>query len=438
MASPASTTRNNTGSPKISSGRESYRSWPGHVALWTAFGTTLANEVVRHFAEYVVAPPRPDYPLAPASLWLVAVVAAFCGAVALTDRRPGLIRELLAAGLGTLGLLSAVVAAVTPNTPAPPGTIPSDPVSWLLLGVAAAGLVLAVATLPGEVLLRTLFAAGLLVAALSVLAVVIRLWAIPSEAQDPVRIRPGTLPAQGIFMNINILGMVAAAAFVVQVAYLRVAWRRLGAPVRWLLVAVGPVTSLVLVWTSSSRTAIGASLAAVAIGFLLPWRRWRGWWPATVFAVGCAAAVLMPIYVAVSLGYKFGGRRDLWPLVFTEIAENPVLGRGFGNINGEQHAHNQLLETWLQAGLLGLLVLLALALLGAITAVRIAPWDGQVAVAVVTFSALLWGTEIVSPWTVTRTLPLPLLFSLLGLLAGIGLARDRGWGDGHRGSGTVR
>lgn len=425
MPGPTTTTgaAAGTGPPATAGGAE--RQWPGYLALWTAFGTTIANEVVRHFAEYGVAPPRPNYPLAPWSLWLVAIVGVACGAVALLDRRPGLVARIMAAGLAALGVISAVVAAVTSEWPAPASTIHADPLAWLLLGFAAAGTVLAVSVLPGEALMRQLFAVGVLLAVLSIIAVVIRFWAVPTAAQDPIRVRPGTLPAQGIYMNINILGMIMGGALVLQAAYLKDAWQRLTVQRRWLLLVVGPLTSLVLVWASSSRTAIAAVCLALGVAMLLPWQRWRDGWPIALFIAGCTTVVLAPIVVTLGLGFELNGRRNLWTMVLAEIGEHPLVGRGFGNINGEQHAHNQILETWLHAGALGVLVLIALSLVGAAAAVRAAPWDGKVGVAIVSYTALLWGTEIISPWAVFRTLPLPLLFSLIGLLAALALARDR-------------
>jgi O-antigen ligase len=309
--------------------------------------------------------------------------------------------------------------------PAPESHIPGDPLAWILMGFAAAGTVLAVSMLTGETLIRHLYAAGVMLAAISILALVIRLWAVPTEAQDPMRLRPGTLPAQGIFWNINILGMIMGGALVLQATYLRDSWRRLGARNRWILLLVGPVASLVLVWASSSRTALAASVLALAVALVLPWQHWRGFWPAVLFVAGCAAVVAAPLFVALGLGYELNGRRNLWTLVLDEIAVNPLLGRGFGNINGEQHAHNQLLETWLHAGAFGVLVLIGIGLVAAVAAVRAAPWDGKIGIAIVSYTALLWGTEIISPWAVFRSLPLPLLFSLLGLLAAVALAQDR-------------
>ncbi len=99
--------------------------------------------------------------------------------------------------------------------------------------------------------------------------------------------------------------------------------------------------------------------AALGVALLLPWQRWRGWRPVAVFVAGCSAVVAVPIVATLGLGFQLNGRRNLWTIVLAEIGENPLLGRGFGNINGEQHAHNQILETWLHAGVLGVLVSVA-------------------------------------------------------------------------------
>ncbi len=373
-----------------------------------------------------MAPPRPNFPLAPWSLWLLAVVGVACGVVALIGSRPSLLHAGWAAGLSGLSLIAAAVAATTPEGPIPQGAIYSDSLAWLLLGLGAAGTVLALSTLSGEALLRQLFAVGVLLAALNLIAIGFRFIEVPDPVMDPMRRRTGIYPAQGIHWNINILGMIMGGALVLQVMYLRDSWRRLTNHRKIVLLAVGPFTSTALTWASSSRTAILAALISLAVAFAVPFKRTNIGWQTLAFISVCGAAVVAPLFAALGLGLQLNGRRNLWTLVVEQIAIEPFFGRGFGNINGEQHAHNQLLEVWLQAGIPGMAVLMGLGVLSAVAAVWAARWDSRVGVAIVTFAALMAGTEIISPWASFRVLPLPLLFPLMGVLASAALARDRG------------
>jgi exopolysaccharide production protein ExoQ len=122
--------------------------------------------------------------------------------------------------------------------------------------------------------------------------------------------------------------------------------------------AIGTVTLLVL---CSSR--IQARVGAVLwIGCI-----------ATLFMVALTAAPDLRAVVAQALGrdVTFTGRIDIWEAVL-QLNTNPLIGTGFASVwltpggrslaeeLGIPHAHNGYLETYLNSGLIGLVLLLAI------------------------------------------------------------------------------
>ncbi len=205
-----------------------------------------------------------------------------------------------------------------------------------------------------------------------------QLAATKGEHADPRRFR-GILQSAN---SIGALGFVALPSFVA-------AWFVAGrARWRWACLAAG----LLLcgeVAASGSRAGLAGLLAAMAVLFLI-----AGPGPARtrlLLAVAAVAVVALAV-VAIPAANELlrldrladaGGRREVWPLVTRVAALDPVAGRGFGSspavfdsfgdVQGfsGHYSGNLELDILLELGVLGLI---ALALLLAVVAVRGIRW----------------------------------------------------------------
>lgn len=187
-------------------------------------------------------------------------------------------------------------------------------------------------------------------------------------------------PIQGIVGNRNILAFVAVLALITVGVQLAQKLRRRGLGIAWLVVAVA-----VLALTRSA-TAIGALvITAVVFGALLLARRagpGRRMWVLAGVAVVTALAI-----VAVSAFWQqvlalFGksddltGRVDIWNAVAGLAAQRPAFGWGwvsywapwvepFNDLAVRKgvtylQAHDAWLDVWLQLGIVGLVLFIAL------------------------------------------------------------------------------
>jgi len=121
---------------------------------------------------------------------------------------------------------------------------------------------------------------------------------------------------------------------------------------------------------TDSRAAILSLALALA---LLGWRWTRAWWWAGPAAALASAALI----AAGALGMPSTGERlAIWQSSLYMLADRPLTGIGMGMFqraypeyilpayhNTHPHAHNLFLQTWLDAGLLGVMGMLAIAVL---------------------------------------------------------------------------
>ena len=204
----------------------------------------------------------------------------------------------------------------------------------------------------------------------------------------------GAGPWQGIYPDKNLFGAAASLAIISQIALF---WSIKGGG-RW-LVAAGILLSGILLIGSNSATAFGdCTLIILAILVASAWRspKFGGFARfATVLGVAMTIAVvvifgLTPDSVFSALGREssLSGRTDFWPYLQQAIADRPLLGFGFdaffqSSIGADYlsayvvqaggwtpyHAHNSYLQTLLDAGYVGLAVLIVLVVISATRAI---------------------------------------------------------------------
>ena len=200
---------------------------------------------------------------------------------------------------------------------------------------------------------------------------------------------PGTALADGLLRgptpHENQLGFIAAVGLLTAVVC--TVERRVS---RLTGVAVGSLAAVCLLW-SGSRTGLLITVVTVASFAVmralggLP-RRWQA--PLLMLTLlggglGVLVAVLNRAFVAEALGrdVTLTGRTEIWQVVWTLANERPLTGWGLGSVwrasspvgatveraisYFPSHAHNGYLDTFLQTGAVGA-VLLVLALLGAL------------------------------------------------------------------------
>lgn len=183
---------------------------------------------------------------------------------------------------------------------------------------------------------------------------------------------------QGVMGNANLLSMIALLGIIVAAA--RIVDRQTRAW-GWTTIVAG-VACFAL---SRSATVIAAAVvvAGVLVAVLcarrlaVPARRWFGGGLLALAVVALTVAWLLrePLLDLVGRSSDLTGRGDIWLAVWHLIVERPVLGWGWVSywppwtppfdglvvIRGVEYlqAHNAWLDTWLQLGALGVLVLLA-------------------------------------------------------------------------------
>jgi exopolysaccharide production protein ExoQ len=190
----------------------------------------------------------------------------------------------------------------------------------------------------------------------------------------------------GIFAEKNALGAAMVLALITFTVLLLS-----GSSRQRLWAAAGWIAAAGLLAGSQSATAFAAGAVALTVGVAaLLWRSPRGpavWWRAAIVIAGlvvAGAAILFgvqPDLIAHSLGRgaTFTGRTDFWPSLVQAIGDQPLLGYGYdaffrsgGDLHylaayAEQaggwtpyHAHDSFLQIALDAGLVGVVLLIVL------------------------------------------------------------------------------
>lgn len=243
-------------------------------------------------------------------------------------------------------------------------------------------------------------------------------------------------PIEGIVANRNLLGFLALLALIVFGVQLAAGTVRRGWGVAWLALA-----GLMLLLTRSATVTLSAFAVAAVLLFAL-WARRRG--PqgrrpvyltaaaSVVAGVGGLVAFSPQLLGAIGKSEDLTGRFDIWRSVTEFALQRPVFGWGwvgywvpwvepFDGLAVRKgvaylQAHNAWLDVWLQLGVIGVIVFVALALSTLWRSWFLAVDRPRVAVA------------DTAPYTATALLPLLLLAALLAQsMAESRLLIEYGW-----------
>ncbi|MGV8970516.1 MAG: O-antigen ligase family protein [Microbacteriaceae bacterium] len=218
---------------------------------------------------------------------------------------------------------------------------------------------------------------------------------------------------QGIVGNSSLLGFVALVALIVFA--LQLAGRSVGKP--WGLLWLATAAATTFFTRSATITLAIAALALLTCALLLI-RRARSQRRRTVvylslsgvIVIGATLAVVLRSQILGALGKSddLTGRLDIWDAVIGLASERPVFGWGWVSFwapwvdpfdslivkSGvrQLHAHNAWLDIWLQLGIIGLIVFVALVFSTAVRAWLIAidrPVDSRGTPGEFTYATLL-------------------------------------------------
>ena len=213
------------------------------------------------------------------------------------------------------------------------------------------------------------------------------------------------IPAlKGIALHPNTLGQIAGTTLLI---LLTVATN---ARPRWWFWILPTLIVVTLLWTES-RSSIGATLAAVvALYGVRRWPRLRPW-----VVAGAGMAVIVPPLVLATVGQVVDlsglitGRQWPWFVAEALFVQSPLTGYGpdafsaaFWDQQGGTpppweplHAHNEVLEAAAQAGLIGLLTLVAVIAAALVPSFKRSGRAGALVTALVVMFGLLAGFEVV-------------------------------------------
>ncbi|TFV96499.1 O-antigen ligase family protein [Leifsonia flava] len=187
-------------------------------------------------------------------------------------------------------------------------------------------------------------------------------------------------PIEGIVANRNLLGFIALLALLVFVVQLVEGTVRRGWAIFWVVVA-----AVVFALTRSTTVILALVVVAAALGFAL-WARSRGAERRRPVYLTAAASVVAVVVLLITLNGAllklFGksedltGRFDIWNAVIGLAQQRPVAGWGwmgywapwvepFDGLAVRKgvtylQAHNAWLDVWLQVGIIGLVIFIAL------------------------------------------------------------------------------
>jgi hypothetical protein len=233
------------------------------------------------------------------------------------------------------------------------------------------------------------------------------------DALAPTPEAPGGFLWAGLAGNPNATGTIIALFLAFLVPFLAHRWkpwwhshRVLVLTGRIVLLALIVPPGLAMLWALEARTALGAVLLTfVALLLPLRWARSRIW--SAAFAGGVLVAITVPVLITLGLGRDFAARACTWESWLTAMESRWLWGVGslgvFPNTascdisaTNWGHAHNELLQAWSKGGLIGLVS--ALTLLGGLSywAFRHRGRDDRALLALMTFSAVLMGLEVLN------------------------------------------
>ena len=242
----------------------------------------------------------------------------------------------------------------------------------------------------------------------------------------------GLYQLQGISFHPNTLGGWCVAAIVATSVLL---WHQFSDRGRWRVLKVLGIIALAalliasliaLVW-SQSRTSIWALAVAVVFGLVVIGARNAGANArrVTMLCLTVAAAGLSIITVIIGTvrpSISFHGRTTAWSAAIPTFRDSPLTGYGpdafagpaFWNHFGTQpwypvHAHNQVLETAAESGLLGLVPLIIATLLCGLLAARVSYQQALMPMAMMGFLAAQGSMEVIlglSYWPLSSLVPL--------------------------------
>lgn len=327
---------------------------------------------------------------------VVALVAGVALIVVLASGRPSLPRALAATAAMSFWLVTAV-SALAFDQPIP--------VAAVSMALTAAVLILGPSDSPWP--LRIVILAGSLVALLSIVAGALSLsgaWSGGIYGTEVYQRETFGLPAlSGVAGHPNTLAQIVGLTLILALA-VALSTRARGA-------VVLPVVALIpLLWTQSRTSVAAALLAAAALVLLIKLDRWRPWLVGVALLVAVAPPLLwLRAGQFLPVDAIFTGRPIAWAASTMAAAVSPFLGQGPGVMSREfwralgmspddqwqpLHAHNEVLETLAQAGLVGLACLLALTLVGVVVALTRSGSNGRMCAAVFLFFGLQAGVEV--------------------------------------------
>jgi len=242
----------------------------------------------------------------------------------------------------------------------------------------------------------------------------------------------GLSQLQGIASHPNTLGGWCVAAIVAAAVLL---WHQLSQRTDWRITSVLGVlalvlilvaSSLALIWTQSRTSLLALTVASAFALIVVVTRNAK----ATVrrimmLALVATASVLSVIPVIAGTlhpSISFHGRTTAWSAAISTFGDNPLTGYGpdafagssFWAAFGTQpwyplHAHNQVLETASESGLLGLVPLTAATVVCGLLAARVSYQQALMPVAMMGFLAAQGSAEVIlglSYWPLSSLVPL--------------------------------
>lgn len=327
---------------------------------------------------------------------VMALVAGIALVVIFAGGRPSRARAA-AAVAALLFWLCTLVSALAFDQPVP--------VAAVSMALTAAALILGPADSPWP--LRIGLIAGSFVALFSILAgllSLVGLWSGGIYGTQVYQRETLGLPAlSGIAGHPNTLAQIVGLTFILALA-VALSNRRPGA-------AVLPLLALVpLLWTQSRTSVAAALLAAAALVLLIRFDRIRPWMVGGALVVSVTPPLLwFRAGDFLPIDALFTGRPIAWAFGTLAAGASPFLGQGpevlsrdfwrsLGMSPTDQwqplHAHNELLETMAQAGLVGAAALLALTLVGVVVALSRTGSNGRMCAAIFLFLGLQAGVEV--------------------------------------------
>ena len=339
------------------------RSAPPEAGSWSSLVWVPAIALVFYFLSNPLAL-EPDFSVS----YHHAVLVTVC-AVVLTLPWFRLPRLPWAIGLLLLLMVGSMMWSIAPS------------LTWLTfllyLKLALVGLVCAACAAPRTIAYGVLLG-GVIVITLSIYAYL--------DGNLAAAVEPGTDGyLAGVGTNRNILAYTLILAFAAGVAVVpRQRWARAAWGACFAMVCVG------LFLSQSGTGFVAAGLLAAAAGALAGVRRWRGALTRRgrrVLSVGGVVVLLGAVLGWPALGVLLGrdsatlsGRTDLWRVIWKAVADERLLGQGWGTVWGHPwapapmndifesiyvatlipytHGHNSLFDVLPEVGLLGVLLVL--------------------------------------------------------------------------------